>query len=381
MSGHAVTSASAKNSLFAGLATLGAGSWTTRYLRLAALADIGCGLLAGLLAFQIRFDDQVGEYLAVSLALPLVWVATVALSGANDIRFVGVGTDEFRRVLNAGAFLIAAVAILSYAFKAELARGYVVIALPSLTAFDLLARFALRRHLHRARSQGHCMRRVVVVGHALVVADIVAVLRRETCHGLMVVAACVADAVPAGLLGETPIAEGLDGVPAVVSKFGADTVAVLACPEMAGARLRKLAWDLEKTGTDLCVAPALLDVAGPRTTIRPTAGLPLLHMDHPEFSGARLVVKGIFDRVFALLALVCWRRFSPCSRSRSSWMMAARRCSGRLGSAGMGAGSPWSSSARWCRMPRRSRPRSLCRFSRPGFSRTACCSRSRTTRD
>ena len=145
MSGHAVTSASAKNSLFAGLATLGAGSWTTRYLRLAALADIGCGLLAGLLAFQIRFDDQVGEYLAVSLALPLVWVATVALSGANDIRFVGVGTDEFRRVLNAGVFLIAAVAILSYAFKAELARGYVVIALPSLTAFDLLARFALRR--------------------------------------------------------------------------------------------------------------------------------------------------------------------------------------------------------------------------------------------
>ncbi len=73
---------------------------------------------------------------------------------------------------------------------------------------------------------------------------------------------------------------------------------------MAGARLRKLAWDLEKTGTDLCVAPALLDVAGPRTTIRPTAGLPLLHMDHPEFSGARLVVKGIFDRAFALLALV-----------------------------------------------------------------------------
>jgi exopolysaccharide biosynthesis polyprenyl glycosylphosphotransferase len=304
VSGHAVTSASDKNSLFAGLATLGAGSWTTRYLRLAALADIGCGLLAGLLAFQIRFDGQAGEYLALSLTLPLVWVATVALSGANDIRFIGVGTDEFRRVLNAGAFLIAAVAILSYAFKAELARGYVVIALPSLTAFDLLARFALRRHLHRARSQGHCMRRVVVVGHALVVADIVAVLRRETYHGLMVVAACVADAVPAGLLGETPIAEGLDGVPAMVSKFEADTVAVLACPEMAGARLRQLAWDLEKTGTDLCVAPALLDVAGPRTTIRPTAGLPLLHMDHPEFSGARLVLKGIFDRTLALLALV-----------------------------------------------------------------------------
>ena len=32
---------------------------------------------------------------------------------------------------------------------------------------------------------------------------------------------------------------------------------------MDGIRLRSLAWELEKTGTDLCVSPALLDVAGP----------------------------------------------------------------------------------------------------------------------
>ena len=63
--------------------------------------------------------------------------------------------------------------------------------------------------------------------------------------------------------------------------FGADTVAVLACPEMDGIKLRALAWELEKTGTDLCVSPALLDVAGPRTTIRPTAGLTLLARGSP----------------------------------------------------------------------------------------------------
>jgi exopolysaccharide biosynthesis polyprenyl glycosylphosphotransferase len=72
---------------------------------------------------------------------------------------------------------------------------------------------------------------------------------------------------------------------------------------MSSARLRDLAWALEKSGTDLCVAPALLDVAGPRTTIRPTAGLPLLHMDHPEFTGARRLIKSAFDRAIALAAL------------------------------------------------------------------------------
>jgi exopolysaccharide biosynthesis polyprenyl glycosylphosphotransferase len=73
---------------------------------------------------------------------------------------------------------------------------------------------------------------------------------------------------------------------------------------MDGVKLRTLAWELEKTGTDLCVAPALLDVAGPRTTVRPTAGLTLLHVDHPQLSGPRQVVKDLFDRCAAAAALV-----------------------------------------------------------------------------
>ena len=51
---------------------------------------------------------------------------------------------------------------------------------------------------------------------------------------------------------------------AAVVDFGADTVAVLACPEMNGIRLRELAWQLEATATDVYMAPALLDVAGLR---------------------------------------------------------------------------------------------------------------------
>jgi exopolysaccharide biosynthesis polyprenyl glycosylphosphotransferase len=129
-------------------------------------------------------------------------------------------------------------------------------------------------------------------------------LRKETYHGLSVVAACVAGATEAGVIAGVPVVGNLDGVADVVSRFDADTVAVLACPEMAGDRLRRLAWDLEKTGTDLCVAPALLDVAGPRTTIRPVAGLPLLHMDHPEFSGMRRIIKAAFDKLLALAGLI-----------------------------------------------------------------------------
>lgn len=281
--------------------------WTCTYLRRVRIMDALCALGAGLLAFAERFGGNGyggSAYFWLGIAMPVLWMTALELAGAYDTRFIGVGSDEFRRVVNAGVCLTAAVAILAYATKIDVARGYVVVALPCMTVFDLLARFRLRKRLHRLRAQGRCMRQVVVAGYPDVIAELAAMLRRETYHGLSVVAACVVGPDQPAAIEGIPVIGGPGSIVDVVRRCQADTVAVLACPEMIGARLRDLAWELEKTGTDLCVAPALLDVAGPRTTIRPTAGLPLLHMDHPEFTGVRWLIKSAFDRATAFAALV-----------------------------------------------------------------------------
>jgi len=294
-------------------AAMGTKAWTLGYLRRAALVDGGCALVAGLLAAWIRFgfqDHLPAAYLGCTCGLPVVWWASVLLAGGYDSRFIGLGSDEFRRILNAAVSLIAVVAFLSYSAKLDLARGYLVIALPSAGLLDLAGRYGLRRRLHRLRVRGACTRRVVAVGHAAAVADLVTTLRRDSYHGLSVVAACLAGGSGTagvggvGEVADVPVAGDLTSAATAVSRFRADTVAVLACPEMDGPRLRELAWQLEKTDTELCVAAALLDVAGPRTTIRPVAGLPLLHLDHPELSGARQVLKSVFDKASAASALI-----------------------------------------------------------------------------
>jgi exopolysaccharide biosynthesis polyprenyl glycosylphosphotransferase len=287
--------------------TGGPRDWLGGYLRRAALSDSGCALAAGLIAIWARFLSQgylPPAYLALTCALPALWGASLLMAGGYDARFVGVGSEEFRRILNAAVSVTAVVAIVSYAGKLDLARGYLAVALPLVTVLNLAARYLLRKRLHRLRKDGLCTHRVVAVGHPAAVAALVASLHRATHHGLAVVAACVAGPARTAQIAGAPVAGGLDGVTAAVRRYGADTVAVLACPEMDGLRLRELAWELEKTGTDLCVAPALLDVAGPRTTIRPVAGLPLLHVDHPELAGGKQVLKTVFDRACAGLALI-----------------------------------------------------------------------------
>ncbi len=281
--------------------------WTVAYLRWAALVDGVCALAAGALAFEIRFDDPHYRpllYLVFTALLPVLWMASVALAGGYDARFIGVGSDEFRRILTAGVNLTAAVAICSYAVKFEFARGYVLLSLPLVTALDLVLRHRLRKRLHKLRSRGACMHRVVALGHAPAVADLIAELRRDAHHGLDVVGACLAGGTMLHEIAGVPVYGGLGNVTSAVSHLDADTVAVLACPELNGVRLRELAWDLERTDTDMCVAPALMDVAGPRTTIRPVAGLPLLHVDHAELAGGRQTLKSVFDKLVALTVLV-----------------------------------------------------------------------------
>jgi exopolysaccharide biosynthesis polyprenyl glycosylphosphotransferase len=279
-------------------------SWTKIYLRRAVIIDSGCAIIAVCAALAVRFGSHIPlSYALFGILFPVLWAIAMTLSGGYDDRFIGTGSDEFRKVLNAGVSLTAGLAIFSYAINNELSRIFLVIAMPGVTALNLAARLGLRKWLHRMRAAGRYMLTVVAVGHESGVRDLIKELSRDKYHGMRVSAVCLARSGPREVAG-VPVVGGLDDVASAVRRCGADAVAVTACPEIDAVRLRGLAWELEKTGTDLCVAPSLLDVAGPRTTVRPTAGLTLLHVDHPQLSGARQAVKSLFDRIMAGLALM-----------------------------------------------------------------------------
>ncbi|MGW4941310.1 sugar transferase [Actinoplanes sp. NPDC004185] len=280
--------------------------WERQYVRALVLCDLLAGIAAGAVTFGLRFGDEVTtynrSYLWLSALLPLALLAVLVVSRAYERRFLFVGTDEYQRVFRGGVGLIAGVAVVSYALDLDLARSYVLAALPTAMVSAVVLRFALRKRLHIARSRGERLRRVIVVGHELSVIGITRQLRRERYHGLEVVGACLPPDHD-GVI-DLPVFGTFDDVATAVDAADADTVVVLSCPELDGAALRRLAWRLERDEVDLVVASALIDVAGARTTIRPFDGLPMLHVEHPRLHGGARVVKDLVDRVGALALLI-----------------------------------------------------------------------------
>jgi len=278
-----------------------------RYARALVLHDAVAAAAAALAAYLVRFSDSqwAHAYLAVSLAAPVLWVTSVALAGGYEARILGLGSEEFQRVFRAFVGLTATVGFVSYALKADVARGYVVLALPLVTVLTLLGHYAARKRLHRQRALGRNVHRVVAVGGEASVADLAGQLRRERYCGMQVVGVCLSAGDGAGIVGlGIPLLGGLDDVAEAVLASRADTVAVAADASIGPARLRRLAWQLEGTETDLVVAPGLMEVAGPRLHIRPVTGLPLLHVEEPQFAGARRLAKAAVDRILAVVGLV-----------------------------------------------------------------------------
>ncbi len=101
-----------------------------------------------------------------------------------------------------------------------------------------------------------------------------------------------------------PVLGSIGEVNSALLAVQADTVAVAASPVATAEALRGLSYQLDGTGVDLLVAPALTNVTGTRVSIRPMAGLPLLHLEEPELAGVRKLVKTGFDVLVALVLLI-----------------------------------------------------------------------------
>jgi exopolysaccharide biosynthesis polyprenyl glycosylphosphotransferase len=277
-----------------------------RYRSLAIAADVVAATVACLLSVLVRFGLRVPvEYLVVSCLVPLVWCALLAVQRSYEFRFLGTGPDEYRRVLNSGLYLFTVIAVASYTVKGDFSRGYVLLAVSSTVLLTLFCRVRLRQWLYRLRARGHGMQRVLVVGREDAARGVIETMDREPQHGLVAVGVCVPPS--AGRLDHVhgvPVIGDPQRILAAVDETRAHVVAVVSHPDLSGLVLRRLSWALEERGVELVVSPGIVEVAGPRLSIRPVAGLSLLHLERPSSRGGRMLLKEVLDRTAGTVLLL-----------------------------------------------------------------------------
>ena len=235
----------------------------------------------------------------VSVSVLLAWLIVLRVADTRDVEVVGYGPEEFIRVFNSTFVFFGLIAIACFLTEFDLARSFVAVSLPVGLGLLMGFRYLVRRRLSRMRDAGDALFTTIIVGGKQGATYLINQLGKNPRFGYKLIGACVL---------ENHLDEGKEiaGIPILgtteqvfqsVLTTGANSVIITGVDVVTPDVVKKLSWDLEKLGVQIIVAPSIMDVAGPRIHTKPVAGLPLLHVEMPGYSGPQHILKRCFDIV------------------------------------------------------------------------------------
>ena len=294
-------------------------AWAKIYARCLMLTEIPIIVGVVVASQTIRFDDdpvdQVAgslplSYWALSAILSVGWVVAIYLAGCWDATLIAAGRIGVRPLVHGTVYFFALVAITAFLLRLQVARGYLALALPLGLAGILASRWIWHSLFNEFRRSGQHLETIVVIGGRTNAVAFASRIREHPESGYRVAGLCLPPGSPTVQLARTqelngfPVLGNFDDVMASVRESRASLVAVAASEDFGADDVRRLAWELERTGVRLALAPTVADVAGPRMLVTHVADLPLMHIVEPSFRGPRLIVKTALDLVLAAGALI-----------------------------------------------------------------------------
>ena len=287
--------------------------WERSYVRRLRASDVlvvlGATAIAGWADVVVSQSAAggAGEYARGPILAATVWIALLALFHTRTIDIVGSGSAEYLRVAHATGLAFGILAMLFVVVQWPGVRMQLVVALPAGLLGLLVARWEWRRWLTRQRRRGRCTSRAIVAGNREDAKYVIRGLERARMLGYDVIGVATTDPGAAGLVVDDHVYPRTGAAADVATQarlLSADTIIVASQPENDPDFVKHLSWELEGTAAELILSSRLADVAGPRISMHPVDGLPLIHVKIPEFEGGQHLLKRALDIVVAALALI-----------------------------------------------------------------------------
>ncbi len=277
-------------------------NWKPNLRKNISIVDFISLLFAVTLILTLRFPQtwqgELSAYETRNIFLALLvlvsWLFFLWFNGSRDTNILGFGADEYKRLINATLFSFTSIAFISYIFKLEISRAFILLVFPFGLITLFVSRRMLRSRLLKARSEGRYLSKVLLL-HSGENDPVESRLSIASHAGFDVVY-------------KVQTLEGLKldfkQIVAKAIENNCDQIMVGQSAIISAAELRKLGWALEETSIDLIVAPAVTEIAGPRLKVSNVEGLPLLHLEQPVFSGVSRVTKRLLDLVLSVIGLI-----------------------------------------------------------------------------
>lgn len=235
------------------------------------------------------------------------WLTLLWLARTREAAVLGAGATEYKRIGHATGLAFGILSTIFIVAGLPGLRAQLVVALPiGLTAL-VLSRRMWRTWLIHERERGECVSRVIVAGTRDEAEYVIEKLLHDPHHAYFVIGATTTD----GRMDPIDVEDhryhviGSIRLTAAYGRAsGADAIVVASTPDDDPDFVRRLGWELEGSAAELVLCNRLTDVAGPRMSLRPLDGLPLVQVKIPEFEGGIHAIKRGMDVVLSLIALV-----------------------------------------------------------------------------
>jgi exopolysaccharide biosynthesis polyprenyl glycosylphosphotransferase len=264
-------------------------NWQSRITYEILFLDVSSITLALSTGLFIRFPDFFSSdvstfeifYFIFAFTLGCAWILILTLNGSRNIRILGFGADEYKKVANSVYVMFTCIALISYIFKLELSRGFL-----------FLGRRLLRKRLFALRRKNLANFDVLFVTGSN---DDPVKLRLK-------------NAIYAGLNIKKTFLTGstvnTDQILEFALQEKCEVILIGQNSNISSIELRQLGWRLEEKKIALIVTPKVIEISGSRLKVSNVEGLPLLHLDQPDFRGPKRILKRIFDLVFSMLGII-----------------------------------------------------------------------------
>lgn len=289
--------------------------WRRLWIARLMVTDVAMLCVASGVALLIRVTvaplvPGVGElterqtYAAVGITV--VWLTTLAAFDTRATHVLGVGAEEFRRIVQATLVAIGIVTIASVAFHLETSRTLTVLVFV-LGLFALISGRAMwRLRLRVRRRAGDLMIPVVVIGGLDSAQQLAQRLKAKHICGFAVVGVWVPQRTSSTALmldvdGERIPVFGPDrSLPDLLDHTRAQVAIVTDTEQLGFHGVKELTWELGEAGVQMLLSPSVMDVASSRIDLTNVASMPFLSLSEPQYTRAVGWRKALVDRIAAL---------------------------------------------------------------------------------